>query len=267
MQPFQRIQRPAVLATAGVLLFACLRVAGASALEQTDWQLAQYRTDTGMTDAVQSDPPAVMRFEDGRITGSAGCNRLMRSYTLDGDELQVSEDLATTMMACPAPLMAQEQAVTGALTQTATYAVDDDGLTLEDAAGEPLLTFTELESSPLTGTIWQLTQYNNGHGGVTGVLPGTNFVLMLSADGQMSGKACNTYRGGYVAEGSEFSLEGPIAATRMLCQEPQGIDDQEAAYFAALERAAAYRIHGDELTLSDADGATLAVFRAAGPGA
>jgi heat shock protein HslJ len=38
---------------------------------------------------------------------------------------------------------------------------------------------------------------------------------------------------------------------------------QEAAYFAALERLASYQIDGDQLTLQDADGATLARFEAA----
>jgi heat shock protein HslJ len=48
----------------------------------------------------------------------------------------------------------------------------------------------------------------------------------------------------------------------MVCPQPDGIMDQEAAYFAALERVASYQIDGDQLTLKDADGATLARFEA-----
>jgi heat shock protein HslJ len=135
-----------------------------------------------------------------------------------------------------------------------------------DADGAPLLRFTKLESLPLTSTSWRLTRYNNGKGGVTTVLEGTESLLMLGANGALSGKACNNYRGGYIADGDAFQLQGPIAATKMLCGGPEGADAQETAYFAALERAAAYRIRGDELTLTDADGAVQAVFRAAQPG-
>ena len=265
MQRFHHVQHPLALVVVGVLLAGCLNAAGASGLEQTDWRLAQYRSDAGLVDATQDAPVAMLRFEGGDISGSAGCNRLMGSYTLDGDKLSIGPNLASTMMACPPPLMAQEQAVTKALTQAMTYALGDKMLTLVDADGEPLLTFTAMEAPPLVGTVWRLTRYNNGKGGVTTVLRDTEVTLMLGAGGELRGKACNNYRGGYTADAGAFRLQGPIAATKMLCPGPEGANAQEAAYFAALARAAAYDIRGDTLTLKDADGSTLAVFRAEQP--
>ncbi len=262
MQLFHQARRSLALVAAGVLLTACPAAARATGLEQTDWQLARYRAETGLTNLAQGGPRAMLRFEDGRVTGSAGCNRLMGSYTLDGDNLSIGPRLASTMMACPPLLLAQEQAVAKALTQVATYDLDDGALALQDAEGAPVLTFTELAALPLAGASWQLTRYNNGKGGVTSLLKGTEVVLMLGGDGHFSGKACNSYRGAYAAEGTAFRIEGPIAATKMLCPEPDGANAQEAAYFAALARAAAYRIQGDELTLSDTEGSTLAEFRA-----
>jgi heat shock protein HslJ len=249
---------------AGILLPAAFLAAAVSAaeLEQTDWRLVQYRTEAGLADAADAGRPAVLRFDDGRLSGSAGCNRLLGSYTRDGASLKLAPNMASTMMACPPPLMAQEQAVTRALAATAAYQLADAGLMLLDAAGRPVLTFRELAPEPLAGTRWRLTHYNNGKGGVTTVLEGTEIALMLGADGQLSGKACNNYRGGYVVDGDVFQLEGPIAATKMACPGPEGTGAQESAYFDALERVAAYRISGDELTLTDADGATLARFRA-----
>jgi heat shock protein HslJ len=226
----------------------------------------QYRTDSGLMDATDAGRPAVLRFADGRLSGSAGCNRLLGSYTRDGASLKLAPNMASTMMACPPPLMAQEQAVTKALAATAAFKLGDEGLMLLDTAGRPLLTFRALVPEPLAGTRWQLTHYNNGKGAVTTVLAGTEIVLMLGEDGQLSGKACNNYRGGYIVSGEDFALEGPLAATKMLCPEPEGINEQEAAYFAALERVASHRIRGDELVLLDADGATQARFRAAQPG-
>lgn len=266
MTPLHRLPR---ITVAALLLAVCLpgTTWAAGGLQDRDWQLAQYRTEAGLTDAAESDRPAVLRFEDGRIGGSAGCNRLLGGYTLEDDGLRISPNIASTMMACPPPFMDQEQAVTAALTQVAGFDVTDDRLMLTDADGDVLLAFTELEGTPLTGTTWSLTHYNTGKGAVTSVLPGSDFVLMLADDGRLSGRACNNYRGGFVAADGSFALEGPLAATKMLCPDPEGVNQQEAAYFAALERAAAYRIRGDELVLQDADGATQARFQALEPAA
>jgi heat shock protein HslJ len=251
------------LAATGVLLAACLQTALAAGLEGQDWQLTSYRTESGLADAAQAGTRAVLRFEGGRLSGSAGCNRLLGSYTSDGDALELAPNMASTMMACPPLLMAQEQAVIQALGQVTGYSITNDELILTDAAGETLLTFSELQATPLTGTTWRLTHFNNGKGGVSTTVPGTEFMLMLAEDGRLSGKACNNYRGGFVVSGEDFALEGPLAATKMRCPAPEGINAQESAYFAALERAARYHIHGDELVLTDADGAVQARFRAA----
>ena len=48
--------------------------------------------------------------------------------------------------------------------------------------------------------------------------------------------------------------------TRKMCNEPEGIMEQEGAYLAALASAVAYQIEGDELTLMNADGLRVATF-------
>lgn len=50
------------------------------------------------------------RFEGGRISGSAGCNRLNGAFTSDGTRLTVSQ-VAATRMACSPELMVQEARV------------------------------------------------------------------------------------------------------------------------------------------------------------
>jgi heat shock protein HslJ len=254
------------LTVAALLLGAWLPMVGvAGSLEGKDWQLLQFRGDDGLTDLTSPENPNPWRFEAGRLSGSAGCNQLLGAYQLDGGALSFEPNIAGTMMACPPPLMEQEQAVTQTLDEVAGFELNAEGLTLTDADGLPLLRFGELKAAPLTGTTWRLTRYNNGKQAVTTVLRDTEILLILSADGRFSGKACNNYRGGYRAEGDEFVLDGPIAATRMLCPGPEGANEQEGAYFAALERTARYRISGDELVLLDADGSLQGEFRALKP--
>jgi heat shock protein HslJ len=154
----------------------------AADLASAEWQLTQVRTEVGLTSVVEGAGPSVWRFGDGRVSGSAGCNRLLGGYRLDGDALSFEPNLAGTMMACPPPLMAQEQAVIAALGVVAGYALNDAGLALTDARGDTVLTFAEIESIPLTGTDWRLVQYNNGKGGLASVLADTAVVLRLDDD-------------------------------------------------------------------------------------
>jgi heat shock protein HslJ len=49
----------------------------------------------------------------------------------------------------------------------------------------------------------------------------------------------------------------------MMCAEPEGIMEQEAAYLAALEDAAAHQIEGDTLELRDEAGARMAAYSVA----
>jgi heat shock protein HslJ len=220
------------------------------------------RGPDGLQDAIDAGRPPLLRFAAGRLSGSVGCNRLMGSYTSDGERLRFQPNLATTMMACPEPLMAQEKAVVDALAEAASLAIADGTLTIRDADGAALLVLSAGADRPLTGTTWRLLAYNNGRQAVVSALQDSDFTLILRDDGQFAGKACNSYRGGFERDGDGLRVVGPIAATRMACPMPDGIMEQEAAYFAALERLAGYRTDGDELILSDPDGATLAHFRA-----
>lgn len=230
------------------------------ALEATDWQLADYRTDAGMQSATPA-PNAALRFENGRLSGSVGCNRLVGGYEIDGDRLRF-ERTASTMMACPEPLMVQEQAAVVAFERAAGFAVSADNLTITAADGETLLRFNALEAVPLTGTEWQLTNYNNGKQAVVTLVKDSKIELQIAADGQFTGRACNTFRGAFEIDQDRITLVGGIAATRMFCAEPAGASEQETAFFAALEQVASYRIDGNTLNLSAADGATLALFKA-----
>jgi heat shock protein HslJ len=256
----------ALLAASGAQSMAADNSLGeAPALEGVDWQLVQFRAGDTMQDAAASEQSAVLRFDGGRLSGSAGCNRLMGAYHGEGSKLSFEPHIAATMMACPPPLMEQEQAVIDAFGQAASYRINGDTLRIKDADDQTLLTLTRQTGLPLTGTSWRLTWYNNGKQAIVSALKDTEVMLQLRDDGQLAGKACNSYRGGFEQEGDSWRVVGPIAATRMACPEPEGASEQESAYFAALERVARFRINGDELTLTDADGTTQAKFKADGP--
>jgi heat shock protein HslJ len=70
---------------------------------------------------------------------------------------------------------------------------------------------------------------------------------------------CNTYRGSYTASEDSLRLSG-VYWTEIGCPEPEGILDQEKAYFDALNAAARYRVDGDRLEVYDEAGTQILAF-------
>jgi heat shock protein HslJ/uncharacterized lipoprotein YbaY len=131
---------------------------------------------------------------------------------------------------------------------------------LFDDNGEPLAVFSAV-SQELAGSSWEVVSYNNGREAVVSVIIGTEITANFGEDGQLTGNAgCNNYFGPYEVDGENISM-GPFGTTRMACQEPEGVMEQESEYLAALETAATYKIEGLTMNMRTADGATVANFR------
>lgn len=115
------------------------------------------------------------------------------------------------------------------------------------------------QSKSLTGQLWMVTEL-----GGEKPLPDTALTAEFSQDGRVAGSSgCNSYSGPYDVDGKNIEM-GPFASTLMAC--PEQVMALEAGYLVALETASAYQISGDELTLKDANGKTLAVFTALNQG-
>ncbi|MCG2842694.1 META domain-containing protein [Sandaracinobacter sp. RS1-74] len=89
---------------------------------------------------IVADSKPTILFEDGRVAGAGSCNRFMGGYTVapDGLKLEFSQ-MASTMMACPDPLMQQEGLFLKTLGDVTGYTVAADGvLTLTTADGRSI---------------------------------------------------------------------------------------------------------------------------------
>lgn len=77
-----------------------------SVLEGTEWVLTSF----GQQEKAPAEPRVTMTVEDGRASGSAGCNRYFTDFQ-DGDEMPASLSLGpvgSTKMMCPEEIMAIE---------------------------------------------------------------------------------------------------------------------------------------------------------------
>ena len=76
---------------------------------------------------------------DGRLAGSATCNRIVGSYEGLGNSLAIAP-AGTTMMACPEALMAQERKLLDLLPTVSRYKIDASGALLLIGADGTVLT-------------------------------------------------------------------------------------------------------------------------------
>ena len=117
-------------------------VAGSAKLEGHFWVLSGLGTAAepqGVLEKVQVsleyDP------EEGRISGSAGCNRYFGEATVDGDALTFSTGpLGMTRMACSEEIMVQEAEFIETLGQVTRFAIEEETLYLF-TDGEEVLVF------------------------------------------------------------------------------------------------------------------------------
>lgn len=130
VQPLADIAQPVALA---------LSPAGerpvAVTLADTDWQLV----DVGGT-PVRTQPgerAAYMVLLDGLLTGGSGCNKLMGDYSNPQPGVIRFGRVATTRMACPPELHAQEAALLDAFARADAFRIEDRTLSL--LAGQHVL--------------------------------------------------------------------------------------------------------------------------------
>ncbi|HUE98049.1 MAG TPA: META domain-containing protein [Anaerolineales bacterium] len=116
------------------LLVISLAVSACAAGESSasligSWKLTSFGPVDAPITAVADTEAGLTFNEDGTVVGSSGCNGLGGNYTVEGDQIRFSE-IVSTLMLCDEPLMGQEEAVYQVLTDTATYKIEGNTLTL-----------------------------------------------------------------------------------------------------------------------------------------
>ena len=82
--------------------------------------------DIGGGGVIDNSHATLHFLSDGRLAGSATCNRMIGSYKLDGSKLSI-QNPGATMMACPEALMKQEQKLLKLLPTVQSYRIDKNG--------------------------------------------------------------------------------------------------------------------------------------------
>jgi heat shock protein HslJ len=193
-------------------------------------------------------------LDQGKISGSAGCNNYGGAYIIDGNSISIGP-LASTEMMCADPegVMEQEAQYLSAMDSVAKYQVIANRLEMISKSGELAAMFSVAKPTSLVDTPWQIVAYNNGREAVVSVINDTE-ITALFAEGNVSGSAgCNDYNASYELDGENITI-APAVTTRKFCEEPEGVMEQETEFLTALLSANAYQLDGQRLDMFSADG-------------
>lgn len=113
------------------------RAALAPAFVGTAWVADGINNGRGAVESLVEGTQVTATFrDDGRVTGSGGCNRYFGPYERAGEAIRIGP-LAGTRMACPEPpgAAAQEAAFLAAMERATTWSVREERLELRAADG------------------------------------------------------------------------------------------------------------------------------------
>ena len=94
--------------------------------------------------------------------------------------------------------------------------------------------------NPLVGSEWTLLQVNDRN-----IVPGTHVEINFEQETFSGYSGCNSYGGRYQLSGSSLTVLEGIESTAAFCETPEGLMDQEAAYFSALTAASTFALAGE----------------------
>lgn len=118
--------------------------AQSQSLAGTAWSVTGFNNGREAVVSVLNGTKLTLAFSaDGRVSGSAGCNRFTAAYAAEREKLAIGPAAATRMMcARPEGVMEQEREFLKALESVATARFEGDRLELRTAAGALAATLT-----------------------------------------------------------------------------------------------------------------------------
>jgi heat shock protein HslJ len=126
-----------------ILSFARIVPPAPEPLVGTTWTLDSLYTADAVSSVIAGTTITAVFGEDGRVSGSAGCNNYFGSYTVTGSSLPISSVGSTKMYCQGTGIMQQESTYLASLGRTAGFTINGNRLSLADANGTTLLSFTK----------------------------------------------------------------------------------------------------------------------------
>ena len=247
-----------------ILTFLPAAPAPEANIEGVTWLLTSQAVDGQLAALPMGDPPLLvsLRMEEGRASGTGGCNNYFGGYTLDGSSLTF-DAMGATQMFCEGPAGEVEAAYLANLALVASWASDGSTLSLADAEGAVILEYAMAPEATILGG-WVASGINNGADAVVTSDTTPLVTAIFDGEGRLTGfDGCNDYFTDYTVEGDQISISDAIGSTRMAC-ESDALSEQSQQYYAALLAATTWSVSPTGmLELRDGEGALQVSYIAA----
>jgi len=110
-------------------------------IEDITWKLESYGDKGNLKPLVQNTEITIeFKSSEQKFSGSAGCNSYFGSYEISKNELTIKPPIGSTMMACPGPIMDQEQKYLKQLETVKNFNINNSKLVIS-YAGNKILVF------------------------------------------------------------------------------------------------------------------------------
>lgn len=204
-----------------------------------------------------------LRFAEGGVAASAGCNTMGGSYRIDDDRRLTVHEMSSTEIGCDPDLHAQDGFLAATLADQPQLTLSGDNLVLATDTVRIELIDTEVADPdrPIRQTRWVVTGFTEGEFYTTmAVDPDARGWIEFSDDSQLSGfDGCVEFSA--AVELSEGGTSGGVDAdgevrfgevASAVCEEPSDYSEAFAALFETGE--AVFSIDGPRLDLLNSQG-------------
>ena len=231
----------------------------------TVWQLAADEDDDS-----EVRLPTLAFLTDHIAAGLTGCRGYVVEYSASGGRVRFpSTSMTGATESCANDLLRVEGSYTDHFTWAREYSVDESTgerlLRVRTSRGRILL-FEPLPpaaDSIFTGR-WSLTTFVEPHrtdyatvySRTADVVPGTEVTIEFSESGVSGSAGCNSYGAPLRVNDSKIEI-GAASVTKVWCDDPERLMDQERRYLDILSRVTELRIYGDRLALLTSDDKAL----------
>jgi heat shock protein HslJ len=107
-------------------------------LEGVTWDVTGFNNNRHAVIGLLTEAQITLSFEQGSVSGEAGCNTFRAPYTTDGNRIRIGPSV-TTRKACSEERMVQERTFLAALESAVTWSLEGGVLDMHRADGERAL--------------------------------------------------------------------------------------------------------------------------------
>ena len=213
-------------------------------------------TDGGTVHPLVSGSRIMVRFRDpGELVFAAGCNEFTARGKVEGDRFTPT-GFGATAKGCAPDLLKQDGWLQTFFNGGPTWQVTGDDLVLRSAKTEIRLRDEKalLADRPLVGPRWIIV--TRTHAGVSAAVPPGVAYLVFTKTGLVGMSGCSGLATNVQVTGQTIAIE-PIHRSAQPCDDETS--ELDMAIMEALGGTVTYKIKGPQLTLTAANGDSLAL--------